>query len=1187
MPRELPANVHIIVSTLPDEKYGCLKALQGLYPMSKHYYLPLEQMDEQDAISIIDKWFLASNRLLTDFQYEVLLEAFKKCPTPLFLDTAFHEAMSWPSFMDIEQVKLGETVKKIATIKYGKLEKRFGEPLVRRALGYITASRDGVSSNEMEDLLSLDEIVMEDVKHQLSPPRRRIPSVLWIGLREELMKYLVVCRAGAICTLRWRHVQFHEAAEERYLQARDRAPSYHKAMAEYFSGKWSSVPKPYPGNENGSLRYVASQDLYIESSDGKGNSQKIYNIRRIRELPHHLLHSQQTDLLKSKVLCNFEYILAKLCATSLRALLEEYHIALSLEPTDKDLKFLADTLQLSQKALTKEPRQIGAQIAGRLNGIVSRDIPATTADPCKYPYLKELLAQIPKSSVPTLIPSVSCLTEPGGVLFDLLCGHSEAITAATLTTDGMRALTTSKDDTMKLWDLRSGRVVRTVDGVGKDVSLVKTGMSNSLAITSELNCIRIWSLRTGALVHTLSGYDDPAIITTASEGRLLVAVFDGTNTLRVWDLENNFNLRHEIDIKHTVVHQDNSAIVAGNPFGDQILFGARGTKIAYLLNARTGRQIHVIKCHDPTSLISCLAITRDYLVLGCKQPYMKLHEIFTLELFDIKRGRFLRDVRGCIHDNVQELLINQIGSHAIAVCASEQNNMSNIALWNLETEDHKHLARHANVSKICVCLDFRYCLTAAVNDKTLRIWNISGKVNLPGAKMKKFNGVCEIIPMVDNPRYVVAKAVNNGPLSVWNVAKAKCLQNAVRIERGLVDPSDVLLVRNTKIVILTDRGFSSVSDDSKPVFQTVLIYNLRTKKYDRKLTGVFITPSPPNEYLLLENDLLMGLSSERNHFVIWSLHTGHVVHRIRTNFKEFERQRIERGEPPREYPIVKRATTAKMLAWDRRTETHDARQRRREMELEEERKKIEDIKKEKENSIDQYIISGDSKTIVASFFAHHLCVFDMPTHTHKTTLENDCSMLFLYTAALTYDGSFLAQANYDENSKTSYVTLWNCNTGQVKRRLKNESDVCAVAVANDGERVVFGKSNNELRIWDPMKQNSVRKIKGYAGFNFGVGSKIFIVENNTRALVFAGDISLWDIAEASVLAIFTPDMAIQCCSVSLDGKVVAFGLLESTDVVVLKLASRDTQPIQDNQGEDIFGETTGDTSDEDDEGEES
>lgn len=63
------------------------------------------------------------------------------------------------------------------------------------------------------------------------------------------------------------------------------------------------------------------------------------------------------------------------------------------------------------------------------------------------------------------------------------------------------------------------------------------------------------------------------------------------------------------------------------------------------------------------------------------------------------------------------------------------------------------------------------------------------------------------------------------------------------------------------------------------------------------------------------------------------------------------------------------------------------------------------------------IFIGDEKIVVASFFSHHLCVFDMERKDHIQTLENDNSLLHLYVAALTHDGSYLVHTNYDEEEK--------------------------------------------------------------------------------------------------------------------------------------------------------------------------
>ena len=77
--------------------------------------------------------------------------------------------------------------------------------------------------------------------------------------------------------------------------------------------------------------------------------------------------------------------------------------------------------------------------------------------------------------------------------------------------------------------------------------------------------------------------------------------------------------------------------------------------------------------------------------------------------------------------------------------------------------------------------------------------------------------------------------MNNGPLTVWNVLKHRYAGKAVRIERGMIDSSDVLIVNDEKAVILTDKGFVSMGDEGRPMYQTVLVYDLIKKKYIHKI----------------------------------------------------------------------------------------------------------------------------------------------------------------------------------------------------------------------------------------------------------------------------------------------------------------------------------------------------------------
>ena len=98
---------------------------------------------------------------------------------------------------------------------FERIERQHGRKLVRKALGYITAAKSGLTETELEDLLSCDDDVLDDVYQFWTPPIRRIPPLLWVRIRDDLTSYLVDRGADGARVITWYHRQFIEAAQAR------------------------------------------------------------------------------------------------------------------------------------------------------------------------------------------------------------------------------------------------------------------------------------------------------------------------------------------------------------------------------------------------------------------------------------------------------------------------------------------------------------------------------------------------------------------------------------------------------------------------------------------------------------------------------------------------------------------------------------------------------------------------------------------------------------------------------------------------------------------------------------------------------------------------------------------------------------------------------------------------------------
>ena len=71
------------------------------------------------------------------------------------------------------------------------------------------------TANELEDILSCDDEVLNDVYEWWVPPVRRLPPLLWVRIQTDLGPYLVERGLkGGTPVLSWYHRQFREAAEE-------------------------------------------------------------------------------------------------------------------------------------------------------------------------------------------------------------------------------------------------------------------------------------------------------------------------------------------------------------------------------------------------------------------------------------------------------------------------------------------------------------------------------------------------------------------------------------------------------------------------------------------------------------------------------------------------------------------------------------------------------------------------------------------------------------------------------------------------------------------------------------------------------------------------------------------------------------------------------------------------------------
>lgn len=207
---------------------------------------------------------------------------------------------------------------------FTKLEKKHGELLISRALSYLIESRNGLSSPEMENILSCDEDVLSDIFEWWTPPVRRLPPLLWKRILEDLGKFVVERGVHGVTVNSLYHRQFREAAKARYVTTIEQEKKIAAHLAKFFNGDFST-PRLVPFINKKAGGVVQAEDRLIEPQPVRYSSVQ-FNRRKLSELPY--LQTKSGDFRSlSSSLFSFEFIEAKAEAGMLDELEEDYETA--------------------------------------------------------------------------------------------------------------------------------------------------------------------------------------------------------------------------------------------------------------------------------------------------------------------------------------------------------------------------------------------------------------------------------------------------------------------------------------------------------------------------------------------------------------------------------------------------------------------------------------------------------------------------------------------------------------------------------------------------------------------------------------------------------------------------------------------------------------------------------------------
>ncbi|KAL5006957.1 hypothetical protein ScPMuIL_015763 [Solemya velum] len=788
LPAVLPPHVKLVLSTLPNY-YNLLDTLKNMID-SENNFVQVLPLGENLSGTILKFWLKNANRTLTEAQWNIVNEAFTKCNLPLFVKLVFDEVCGWKSYTKPNHTTLAYTIHDSIMKLFEKIEMQHGKTLVAHALGYITAAKSGLSEAELEDLLSLDEKVLNDVYQYHLPPVRRIPPLLWTRIRNDLPAYLSEREADAVNVIAWYHRQFINAATERYFKNLNFLSNVHSNVADYFIGVWGGGnPKPFEYTEQQRRmfhleekggecdRKVPLQPLAFLNAEGEVIR---HNLRKLCELPYHLIRSHRYEELYCKCLFNFNWLHAKLSSMPLQTVLSDFEDLLD-HVYQKDVKLIADAIRLSSSILSNNPSMLGPQIIGRLLPHYYQNT-----------NIQSLIQQCDTDGLLqcALVPVHHCLHTPGGPLQYSLEGHLFAPFGICVTSNGKYLISVS--NRLIIWDLSTGEVFRTIEPSSEGIlqGLTLSDNDKYAVCYTTTSQVLVFSIMTGECI-TVS----PPI---ASKSFSVIGSTISNTNLAIWTkmewylftLNGTFISSHDIELKMPIVNVE---------------FG--GDNMTYL-TVKSGMDSDnemTLEVQDqsiePFEFHSAIALSRD------KQ------KMYTcIEISDFAVVVYVKDNAGWHYDRT--LGDNNDEVFALTLSKDENYLVATIAtgykLWNLKTDNRidltlpsgtRNIPSRNQVTSPLVFTKHNHFVVAGVR-KNLYVWDVK-QGNMVKTLDAHFGRIIALTAVTEGGNKVISSSIDK-TIKVWNFDNI--LEDVHSIDRLEKPIEDMQIASEAEVAVTTSRN---------------------------------------------------------------------------------------------------------------------------------------------------------------------------------------------------------------------------------------------------------------------------------------------------------------------------------------------------------------------------------------------
>ncbi len=414
-------------------------------------------------------------------------------------------------------------------------------------------------------------------------------------------------------------------------------------------------------------------------------------------------------------------------------------------------------------------------------------------------------------------------------------GHTDIITQTALSPDGKHALSASWDKTIKLWEVVTGRLVRTFEGHdGRVYAICFSSDGSKIFSGGEDGKIISWDISTGDILGKYEGHKNEIFSIAISPVGSILASASGAE-IKIWDISTKELIKTVMGSTGTI------SKINFSPDGKYII--ATSHKELVMWSVSTGEVEREFDNNRYGHFYPVFSPDGRYILTGSGDRIIKL--------WDAGTGELVRTFEGS-ESRVTSVAFSPDGKRIISGCDDHS-----VVFWDVSNSQviSSFNSHNGEVRSVCFTPDGEYVLSSSGTEIML-------SESETGRMVKAFEGRTNSISSIvftPDGKYILTGCFDN-TLKLWEVSTGKLIR-IFEGHEGIIKSIDVS--SDGKYAI-------SGSADSK-----VGIWDISTAKLVRVLEGhkdivTSVKFSPDNNFVLS--------SSWDNTVKLWDLSDGRLIH---------------------------------------------------------------------------------------------------------------------------------------------------------------------------------------------------------------------------------------------------------------------------------------------------------------------